>query len=133
MSTRTITVAHGLRLLPLREVLAFASAFGRAWMVHSGHAIDSGAVPGSVTVSAAMDGRVYVKRINFQRKRTDRAGEYAYSMLTREPLLAVYIDEQGAQRVCGTAEYPLHLSMSPGGAVYDCVLEGRDTEDDRYI
>jgi hypothetical protein len=90
-------------------------------------------IPGTLTVSSNEDDGVIDKKITMSlpdvtEEFVDSLESYGGSLL-----VAVYSDERGRQRVCGSPDWPLTLSYSTDGGICAITLEGRDTRPDAFF
>ena len=133
MEPTTITGVHSLKLVPLTTLSRFARIKSTAHIVMLGDGMDAGAIPGSITATTGTDEDRVTKRITYKcAELTAEMGDWLATMKARR-LIALYVDERGNDRVCGSPDWPLTLDYTPGDGVYEVTLTGADTAPDLYL
>ena len=92
------------------------------------------AVPGSVTATdEAGDGGLYNKQIAFRLGHVSADRTRLLRSFTRERLVVVYVDDEGAVRVAGSLDCPMFLTFDISGGLYECNLSGSCPEPSPYL
>lgn len=74
----------------------------------------------------------WAKRLTFDVADRGKARRLT-DLLSRQHLVAVYTDERGVRRVCGSADHPLHLSTAIRGGRISCELRGTGVHADPVL
>lgn len=134
MAKKTVTVCHCLEIIPLGNLIKFASVGGKVILASSKSPVRAGeTVPGTVAMSTQIDEGGYTKTINYEITEVTRPMLERLSMLKAMHLVATYKDETGEERVCGSPDYPLALDFYDEGGVYKVSLTGKSPSPDGFL
>ena len=128
-----VSSSHTLTLWPTEQVTSFAAADGNALMTTIGNPIQIEIVPGSLHVNDTPDGNVYNKVLQFRVRRPSADRTRDLSALRMGEYVALYTDERGDRRACGSLNYPLTFTVSYQDGLYQCELHGNGEEADLYM
>lgn len=129
----TVSVANELTLIPLQDLVTF---YRDTHIVHysSFHpAHPQNIIPGSLKISDSLKNGIYLKKIVFECKDVSPITLSNLDFWTSNDFIAVYTDERGLKRMCGSPEYPLNLNYKLDGEVISITIEGNDTEANAFI
>ena len=116
MKQTVISVAHCLVLWPVNNVLTFSVLTNGVSMDTKGKGYE-----------------IYTKKYSFKVPRPDSAKTAQLRLLASSGYyIATYTDETGQQRVAGSKDWPLSLSVEYSGGLLQCTLQGKGTEVDPY-
>lgn len=134
MANLNVSAAHSLKLIPIGRLARFAQISSRVKMILLSDPDDSQAIPGSIKVSMTTDDTKNIKK-SLTYKRRAVSAEVADQMEAYRAirLIAVYVDELGNKRVCGSPDFPLRFSYTSGAGVFTCKLEGESNTIDLFI
>lgn len=132
MTTPTRTPASMLRLIPLHFISRYARIGAEIIMATTRRGFDSGAIPGTIFIENTSTGGLVNKKITFTRADLSLEVEQMLRGLRFLRVVAVYRDEAGNIRICGSPSYPLTLEYSTTSGGYEVTLTGADTETDGY-
>ena len=134
MKQTVISVAHCLVLWPVNNVLTFSVLTNGVSMDTKGKGYELEITPGSLTVSDKVDtSGIYTKKYSFKVPRPDSAKTAQLRLLASSGYyIATYTDETGQQRVAGSKDWPLSLSVEYSGGLLQCTLQGKGTDVDPY-
>lgn len=135
MSTKTTSSPCQLRLIPAAKVVRYAVIHQNVRIeFYSADVIDIPLTPGSFTLSdQPVEGAVvYQKRHTFRVPSSGLTQQQQLQELVHTPLVALYLDEKGRQKVSGEPLYPLTLSFQPSGGTYSCTLAGKSPSMDLF-
>ena len=128
MSNKTTSSPCRLRLIPAAKVARFAVIHQNAHVeFYSSDVIDIPLTPGTFKISdsPAEGACIYQKRHTFRVPSSGLTQQQQLQELAHTPLVALYLDEKGRQKVSGEPLYPLTLSVQPSGGTYSCTLAGK--------
>ena len=128
MSNKTTSSPCRLRLIPAAKVARFAVIHQNAHVeFYSSDVIDIPLTPGTFKISdsPAEGAGIYQKRHTFRVPSSGLTQQQQLQELAHTPLVALYLDEKGRQKVSGEPLYPLTLSVQPSGGTYSCTLAGK--------
>lgn len=128
-----MSVCHSLRFFPHENIRRFSSYLSEVIMITVGHEYESMAVPGSLKVSDAADDGTHTKKITFSVAPCNEKIMQNLQLLSAMRLVAVYVDENGRERVCGSPSLPLKLSYTYEGGGCAVTLEGHDVAPNPYL
>lgn len=128
----TVTVCHGLKLVPLGHITRFARVGARVLIKLNAFPVEAAAIPGSVLVTSTTADGVVKKKIEYGQIDDGYEALDALDRLERTRLVATYLDQRGNRRVCGSPDYPLSLSYQCQDGVIRVTIEGADTQADAY-
>ena len=134
MSKMIVSVVRCLRLIPVSDIKRFARIRAGVIMEVAGDHVESAeAVPGSIKLTSDEDAGVITKTITYNRR--EEGLHLANLMETNKStkLVAIYVDEVGNDRVCGSPDYPLQFSYTVGDGFFACKLEGSDADIDPFL
>lgn len=130
MQGTPLSTIHSLELIPIVEVTAFIQLRESARIDFNGTPIPSEAIPGTITAQSTDTENGRSKTISFSRS---EASSKNLDLLQYGLFVAVYTDEAGNRRVCGSPSYPLRLSYTCTGGIFSCVLTGLTTSEDPFL
>lgn len=133
MNAAIISECHSLELVPIERLERFARINSQAVIIRLRKADPAGEIPGTVKVSANTENGMIKKKITFDRAGVGPAATDRLKNYTVLRMIALYVDESGNRRVSGSPDHPLAFSFTIAGGVYQCVLEGSDTEPDAFL
>lgn len=133
MGKFTVSVAHGLRLVSVSDILYFGIIQTRVFMKTVGEPEDLKIVPGSFVPEDAIKDGFYSKKHNFKLPDVSRNKTVYLENLKKGRYLAFYVDENGNERVSGSPDNPLSLSYEIKGGLYSCTLTGLTVDPDAFI
>lgn len=128
MYTKTTSSPCRLRLIPAAKVARFAVIHQNAHVeFYSSDVIDIPLTPGTFKISdsPAEGAGIYQKRHTFRVPSSGLTQQQQLQELAHTPLVALYLDEKGRQKVSGEPLYPLTLAVQPSGGTYSCTLAGK--------
>lgn len=130
----SVSVVRCLRLVPVSQIKRFARIRAGVVMEIKGDHFESAEiVPGSIKLTSDEDAGVISKTITYNRREEGLKSANLMKALTAAKLIALYIDEVGNDRVCGSPDHPLRLSYTISDGVYACRLEGSDVDADPFL
>ncbi len=134
MSANAVTICHSLELVPTNSVRYFGriGAVVRMALNIGRNSTPSGAIPGTITVSQSAKSGLISKTINYETGGRSAATENVLRGLSLLPLVAVYVDETGNRKICGSPSYPLRLEYARSEGGYSVTLTGKDNEPDGF-
>lgn len=133
MNRTTISVCHSLSIIPLSDLTRYVRIKSKVMMSVSGKAFDPKAIPGTIKVTATSDKGIIKKKISFDCSDVSLPTVEELELYRFRRLLAVYIDESGYHRVCGSPDHPLTLDCIIEGGVLSSSLEGEDSVQDGFL
>lgn len=133
MEQKIISACHSLRLIPISRLVRFGRYQSEVRLVHTGLEIPSKAIPGTVKVSTQAEDGVYKKQITYLVGNVLSESVDWMTALKFQRLVAVYVDEGGSARVCGSPDFPLSLDFISGDGVLSVTLSGQDREIDGFL
>ena len=133
MNPSIVSVCHSLKIIPVSKLTHFARFRSLVVMKQEGAPDDAIAVPGSIMVSASMEEGILSKKIVFERAKLSKSSQDKLEAYKRSRLVAIYVDEVGDVRVCGSPSYPLTLEYTSSDGVYNVTLQGKDSRPDGYL
>ena len=134
MCANVLSQCHSLELIPVESIDVFARLGGSARLtLRPGcGSTDSGAIPGTIKVGHSTKNGLMAKSINYEIPGPDVATERMLRTLSLQRLVAVYVDERGNEKICGSPTYPLRLTYTPDEGFYSVTLTGTDSEADAF-
>lgn len=134
MPQTTISTCHSLRLIPVTDLLRFARLRSRISMITVSDPVSMGAIPGSVKISTTSEENgIIKKKISFERSGVNASSAEFLESYKCQRIVAVYVDESGNKRVCGSPDHPLALDYVTGNGVFSVTLQGEDTRIDGFL
>lgn len=133
MNRYTVSTCHSLKLIPLARLSRFARVQSKVVVMMLGDAVESEAVPGTVKISSANENGKITKKITFERSDVSESTANILERLKVSRLVAVYVDESGKRRVCGSPDWPLSLEYTTEGGVFTVTLRGEDIRPDGFL
>ena len=100
-----VSGAHSLRVIPCGKIFSMGVVQGEAHLLTFDSGIELKAVPGSVQPTDTAD----------------------------DDLVAIYVDEQGRNKVGGSLDWPMRFTFSITGGLYECQLECRGLDPMPYL
>lgn len=94
---------------------------------------DARAVPGSIEVNPSANDGIFTKNITYLRADVSPEVSENLEAMRNSRLIAIYVDETGSLRVCGSPDYPLTLDYFNKGGVFHVILSGKDTVGDAFL
>lgn len=91
------------------------------------------AIPGTVTVATEAENGVIQKKITFSRSGISENTANQLQRYRISRLVALYVDEAGNRRVCGSPTYPLSLDYMTEDGAYTVTLQGEDLFLDGFL
>lgn len=128
-----VSGAHSLRVIPCGKIFSMGVVQGEAHLLTFDSGIELKAVPGSVQPTDTAEDGLYHKLIAFRLGQVSRARTLLLESLTAEDLVAIYIDEQGRNKVGGSLDWPMRFTFSITGGLYECQLECRGLDPMPYL
>lgn len=133
MSQQILSACHSLKLVPINRLARYSRIGSKIIMTVLGVADNAKAVPGTITVASSSEKGVISKTITYNRagispEATDELDNYK-----SQAIVAIYTDESGHERVCGSPMYPLNLDYIEKNGVYNVTLTGKDHRVDCFI
>ena len=125
-----------LRLIPAAKVVRFAVIHQEAVIqYYPSDVIPIDITPASLKLSERpAEGSVVVtKSHTFRVPAAGRDQQSLLDELSNTPLVALYRDEHGREKVSGSPFYPLTLTYQPSGGTYSCTLAGKCTSPDLFV
>lgn len=129
----TVSVCHGLELVPIELITRFARIGGEVLIKLNADTVKVPAIPGSLLVTSTTDNGVVGKRIEYGQIEDSPETIEALERLAQTRVVATYIDPRGHRRVCGSPDYPLRLTYQCQDGVIKVMVEGSDTRVDAFI
>lgn len=120
-------MSHGLKIIPISAMLNYVEWDTFAYMMLKSEPHEIRAVPGTVQVADNIEEGVFVKKITFNVGKVTPELSQLLDIYRKEKVAALYVDDNGNLRVCGSPSYPLSFSYEISGGVYKCTLEGKGT------
>lgn len=133
MKPTIITVSHGLKIVPLHRVVKYAVEGTRVHLHLLGGADNALAIPGTIKVATSVKDGIISKKITYQRSHADWLAAGQLNRYRGQRLIALYADETGQMRVCGSPEHPLRLEYVDTGGVFEVTLTGESTALDAFL
>lgn len=133
MDSYTVSACHSLKIIPLSIVTRFARISSRVYMMLLGDAIDAVAVPGSIKIAHTSENGKIKKKITYERSGVSETVADCLEISRATRLVAVYVDEIGRRRVCGSPNWPLSLNYTIEGGVFTVTLQGEDVMPDGFL
>lgn len=124
MANINVSVVHSLELVPIDRLHSFGEIKAGAIVRLRRPADSSCAIPGSIQIAAETQGDTVKTTITYRRRSLDRTTADLLEQYRATHLVALYIDETGARRVCGSPACPLSFSYTSGDGVFSCRLSG---------
>lgn len=119
---------HSLRLIPIDKLMRFALIQSRAFVSIQNGDYYIPLTPGSFTPDVQPEesegGLIYNVGHTFNVPLVDIENEQLLSALSKQDLIAIYINEAGQEIVSGAEETPLALTYSVTSGKYQCKLTG---------
>lgn len=126
MNSSTISVCHGLQLIPTDRIAYFTRIRSRVFMTLLSDAEIAEAIPGTVTVATEAENGIIQKKITFSRAGVSEKVTNELQRYKILRLVAIYVDEAGNRRVCGSPTFPLSLDYMIEEGTYTVTLQGED-------
>lgn len=122
------SAAYSLRLIPVDKIIRFALILSRSFVsFQSGH-YDLPIIPGSFTPDVQPEesegGLIYNVGHTFDVALTDVENEELLAALSKQDLIAIYVNEAGQEIVSGSQRTPLAFTYSIISGKYQCKLTG---------
>lgn len=133
MSRTTVSVCHGLKLIPMDQISMFARIRSKVVMRLLYDAIDADAIPGTVKTSTETENGIIKKKISYYRPDVSEKTLSRLEEFKALRLVAIYIDELGNKRVCGSPDCPLSLDYIVEGGAFGVTLSGEDLYHDGFL
>lgn len=134
MAKRRVTVCHGLKIIPTSDLIRFARVGTGVIINYYGENIRiPEVVPGTVEMTTETAEGVYSRRIDFEITEVSRDVTDTLESLKACRLVAIYKDESGNDRVCGSPDYPLSLDFYDREGVVKVSLSGKSHEADGFM
>lgn len=128
-----VSGAHSLRVLDATKVVSLGVLQGGAYMLSLDLGIELAAVPGTVSPSDIAEDGLFHKLIAFRMGQVSQERTELLQVLSVTPIIAIYVDEHGHNRVAGSLDWPMVLTYSITGGLYECQLECRGIEPNPYL
>lgn len=133
MSGSIISLCTGLRLLTCDEVLRFANINSTTVIAPKSAPVIVNEIPGTLLVQHSYENGVYTKNITFEYSGVNPETLDMFEALRHLKFIALYTDETGRERVCGSKTYPLSLEYTTSEGAFSVVLRGEDTRQDTFL
>lgn len=133
MNRKAITVCHGLILVSIADLHQFARLCSKVKILYLRSYPQDSAVPGSVKITTSTENRVSKKKISYEIANIGPDQMAELERLQAERLVAVYTDEWGNLRVCGSPDWPLSLEYIENEGGFSVTLTGEDTMPDPFV
>lgn len=128
-----VSGAHSLRVLNADKLVSLGVLQGGAYILTLENGTEFNAVPGSVQPSDTFEEGVFNKLITFRVGNVTPARTALLEALKVERLVAIYVDEQGNQKVAGSIDFPMAFTYTITGGLYECRLAGSGTIPNPYL
>lgn len=122
-----------MRVMNVNNMVSFGVFQGEAYILSFDEGTELKAVPGSVQPSDTMEEGKYMKVIAFKLGQVSQSRTAMLEAMRVQPLVAIYVDEQGHTKVSGSMDFPLVFSYTITGGLYECQLEGSDIMPNPYL
>lgn len=134
MAKKSVTVCHSLKIIPTSQLIRFAQIGPRTVMTfYKSEIQDPEVVPGTVLMTTDIDDGIYSRSIDFEITEVNVKTSEILSLLKNQRLIAIYKDESGNDRVCGSPGFPLSLDYHDAGGVYKVTLTGKGVTPDGFV
>lgn len=133
MLNLALSAIHSLQLIPVEYVSYFAYFGTTAALEMTAAPLNADAIPGTITVQSSETGTEKNKVISFKRAPLSPSIQAQLTRLLPVLMIAIYTDEAGNRRVCGSPAFPLRLGFTISGGSYNCTLNGRTTGEDPIV
>ena len=133
MPNNTLSSINSLELVPVEFVSSFTSMGAQVELETVGTPINADAIPGTITAQSSENGSVKNKQITYKRRPLCVETGTELTQLLPVLLIAIYVDEFGNRRVCGSPACPLRLSFTISSGVYNCTLTGQSRDEDPIL
>lgn len=133
MSKNVVSGCSGLKLLRCSEVLRFATVSSTTLIVPKFAPYIVGEIPGTLQVQHTVENGIYKKNISFEYRGLTPTDADMFEALRRLKFIAIYTDETGRQKVCGSKSYPLTMEYITSEGAFSVVLTGVDTRPDTFL
>lgn len=133
MKHGALSRCHSLSLISVKGIFHFSNISGRISLRTLGITDPARAVPGSILASHSSDDGIIKKKITYERPGVSPEASAELENYRSTPLVAVYVDESGNMRVCGSPEYPLALDFIESDGAYSVSLTGEDLLQDGFL
>lgn len=121
-----------LRMIPVGGITRFARVGASVYLTALSRGYDSMATPGTIFVEQSSEGGIINKKITYRRADMSLEVEQTLRALKFLRVVAMYVDESGNIRICGSPSYPLTLDYNSTAGGYEVTLTGTDSEPDGY-
>ncbi len=128
-----VSGAHSLRVLDASKVFSMGVLQGGVYMLSFDLGIELDAVPGTVVPSDTAEDGLFHKLIAFRLGQVSQSRTELLQALSAIQIIAIYVDEHGKNRVAGSLDWPMVLTYSIAGGLYECQLECRGLEPNPYL
>lgn len=128
-----VSGAHSLRVLDASNVFSMGVLQGVAYILSFDLGIELDAVPGTVIPSDTAEDGLFHKLIAFRLGQVSQKRTELLQALSATQIIAIYVDEHGKNRVAGSLDWPMVLTYSVAGGLYECQLECRGLEPNPYL
>lgn len=128
-----VSGAHSLRVLDASKVFSMGVLQGGVYMLSFDLGIELDAVPGTVVPSDTAEDGLFHKLIAFRLGQVSQSRTELLQALSATQIIAIYVDEHGKNRVAGSLDWPMVLTYSIAGGLYECQLECRGLEPNPYL
>lgn len=122
------SVANSIRLIPVDRINRFAIIMLRAFVSFQNGNYEISIVPGSfipdVQSEETEGGLIYNVGHTFNVALVDIGNERLLAELSKQELIAIYVNEAGQEIVSGTQQTPLSFTYSKVSGIYQCKLTG---------
>lgn len=132
MKSNARGVCSGLILTFTNDVIRYARSFKTVFLstIQSYKAAET---PGTLKVEHQYSDHFFKKKISFSKPVQGPTSIEAMEIFKKGRLVAVYTDETGRKRVCGSIQYPLSLEYFEEGGVIHATLTGADESPDGFV
>lgn len=128
-----VSGAHNLRVLNAAKIFSLGVLHGEADILTLDEGLELAAVPGSIQPTDTAEEGLFHKLIAFRMGQVTRERTQLLESLTADPIVAIYVDEHGRNKVAGNLDWPMRFTFSISGGLYECQLECRGLEPNPYL
>lgn len=135
MTIANKTVCSSLQLIRVESVeLFYIIKFNNSVVIgYKDVCFEPPIIPGSLISSESDKDGQLSKSITFEISDVSPEIIETLQRMKYKKLVAMYKDEIGLQKICGTLDYPLSFDWSHGEGVYKITLRGEDKDPDHYV
>lgn len=133
MSKRIISACHSLELVPTGRFTRFVRVDSRVIISMVGSGVDAHAIPGTIKLTTSAENGVNTKSLTYNRAGVSPEVTERLERCRSRKIVAIYTDESGRRRVCGSPGFPLSFEYIEKEGVYSVTLTGKDCGSDGFL